>query len=287
MDNDAYQTVTDPSLYAKFRLKNKQNSRNLTLSKDAKILFVCNANAARSQMAQGLYNHYSNSQIAESAGLNPEKQWIEAPTLVEFENLSNKPAKSSETMQEIGVDISEHKRRLMTPDNLGDYELIVNLAEKVQTPAWLKGDNVVWWNVTDPRNESVEKNRIARDEIKVRVEKLLNGEVVDDTDADVVSVLAWTTTPWTLPANLMLAVSPELTYCEVAVEGEKFIVAEEALERVFQDEKHQPIAYEVLRKFPGSELVGKSYKPIDTGSTWPESDKMSTKIGRASCRERV
>lgn len=274
MDNDAYQTVTDPSLYAKFRLKNKQNSRNLTLSKDAKILFVCNANAARSQMAQGLYNHYSNSQIAESAGLNPEKQWIEAPTLVEFENLSNKPAKSSETMQEIGVDISEHKRRLMTPDNLGDYELIVNLAEKVQTPAWLKGDNVVWWNVTDPRNESVEKNRIARDEIKVRVEKLLNGEVVDDTDADVVSVLAWTTTPWTLPANLMLAVSPELTYCEVAVEGEKFIVAEEALERVFQDEKHQPIAYEVLRKFPGSELVGKSYKPIDTGSTWPESDKI-------------
>ena len=103
---------------------------------------------------------------------------------------------------------------------------------------------------------------------------MLFRSVVDDTDADVVSVLAWTTTPWTLPANLMLAVSPELTYCEVAVEGEKFIVAEEALERVFQDEKHQPIAYEVLRKFPGSELVGKSYKPIDTGSTWPESDKI-------------
>ena len=96
----------------------------------------------------------------------------------------------------------------------------------------------------------------------------------DSTDSNATYVLAWTTTPWTLPANLMLAVSPELTYCEVMVEGEKFIVAEEALERVFKDEKHQPIAYEVLRKFSGSELVGKKYQPIDTGSTWPESDNV-------------
>ncbi len=85
-------------------------------------------------------------------------------------------------------------------------------------------------------------------------------------------VLAWTTTPWTLPANLMLAVSPELTYCEVLVDGEKLIVAEEALQRVMQDEKHNPIAYEVVRKFAGSELVGKAYEPLATGSTWPKSD---------------
>ena len=37
---------------------------------------------------------------------------------------------------------------------------------------------------------------------------------LDDEDA---AVLAWTTTPWTLPANLMLAVNPEMTYCEVKV----------------------------------------------------------------------
>lgn len=83
-------------------------------------------------------------------------------------------------------------------------------------------------------------------------------------------ILAWTTTPWTLPANLMLAVSPELTYCEVVVDGDKLIVAKEALGRVFKDEKNQPIDYEVIREFPGSELVGKSYEPLDTGSTWPE-----------------
>ena len=90
------------------------------------------------------------------------------------------------------------------------------------------------------------------------------------------SILAWTTTPWTLPANLLLAVNPEMMYCEVLVDGEKLIIAEEAFERTLQDEKHQPLDYEVLRKFPGSELVGKAYQPLDTGSTWPENDKIHT-----------
>ena len=90
------------------------------------------------------------------------------------------------------------------------------------------------------------------------------------------SILAWTTTPWTLPANLLLAVNPEMTYCEVLVDGEKLIIAEEALERTLQDEKHQPLDYEVLRTFPGSKLVGKKYQPLDTGSTWPENDKIHT-----------
>ena len=90
------------------------------------------------------------------------------------------------------------------------------------------------------------------------------------------SILAWTTTPWTLPANLLLAVNPEMTYCEVLVDGEELIIAEEALERTLQDEKHQPLDYEVLRTFPGSKLVGKKYQPLDTGSTWPENDKIHT-----------
>jgi len=85
-------------------------------------------------------------------------------------------------------------------------------------------------------------------------------------------LLAWTTTPWTLPGNLMLAVSPELIYCEVDVDGEKLIIAEEALERVLKDEKNKPLEYKVLRKFSGGELVGKPYEPLSTGSTWPQSD---------------
>ncbi|MCA9331434.1 isoleucine--tRNA ligase [Candidatus Saccharibacteria bacterium] len=87
-----------------------------------------------------------------------------------------------------------------------------------------------------------------------------------------VHILAWTTTPWTLPANLMLAVSPELTYCEVEVGDDKLIIAQEALDRVLKDDRNKLIDYKVVRELPGSELVGKSYEPLNTGSTWPDSD---------------
>lgn len=89
-------------------------------------------------------------------------------------------------------------------------------------------------------------------------------------------VLAWTTTPWTLPANLMLAVNPEMEYVEVEVNGERLIVAKTALENVMKDEKNKPLEYKVVRTFWGSQLVGKKYEPIDVGSTWPSSDKIHT-----------
>ena len=82
-------------------------------------------------------------------------------------------------------------------------------------------------------------------------------------------ILAWSTTPWTLPANLMLAVNPELTYAEVLVDGERLILAKNAIEQVLTDEKHHPLEYELVREFPGSELAGRAYQPLDTGSTWP------------------
>lgn len=76
------------------------------------------------------------------------------------------------------------------------------------------------------------------------------------------TLLAWTTTPWTLPANTAVAVNKDFTYVEVEVEGERFILAKELLEKVLVDEKHQPLNYEVLRKIKGSELVGLSYEPL-------------------------
>ena len=76
------------------------------------------------------------------------------------------------------------------------------------------------------------------------------------------TLLAWTTTPWTLPANTALAVNDKLTYVEVEVGGETFILAKELLGKVLQDEKHQPLDYTVLRELTGKELVGRSYQPL-------------------------
>ena len=75
-------------------------------------------------------------------------------------------------------------------------------------------------------------------------------------------LLAWTTTPWTLPANTAVAINKDFEYAEVVVEGQKLILAKELLDKVLTDEKHRTLEYEVLRTLKGSELVGKSYEPL-------------------------
>ena len=156
-------------------------------------------------------------------------------------------------------------KQLYEAGKIYEGEKVLMYDTKFATPvskAEVTMDNDAYQTVTDPS-------------VYVKF-RLLSGEVVDDDIEGVegVNILAWTTTPWTLPANLMLAVSPEMTYCEVLVDGEKLIIAEEALERVLQDDKHQPLDYQVLRRFSGGELVGRAYQPLDTGSTYPEDTKI-------------
>ena len=76
------------------------------------------------------------------------------------------------------------------------------------------------------------------------------------------ALLAWTTTPWTLPANTAVAVNKDFTYVEVEVAGEKLVVAKELVAKVFVDEKHQPLEYTVLRELKGKDFVGLSYEPL-------------------------
>lgn len=75
-------------------------------------------------------------------------------------------------------------------------------------------------------------------------------------------MLAWTTTPWTLPANVAVAVHKDEEYSLVEHDGKKFYVASDAVSRVMQNEKHQPLEYSVIKKVKGTELVGKRYEPL-------------------------
>ena len=156
-------------------------------------------------------------------------------------------------------------KQLYEAGKIYEGEKVLMYDTKFATPvskAEVTMDNDAYQTVTDPS-------------VYVKF-RLLSGEAIDDDieGAEGVNILAWTTTPWTLPANLMLAVSSEMTYCEVLVGGEKLIIAEEALERVLQDDKHRSLDYEVLRRFSGSELVGRAYQPLGVGSTYPEDTKV-------------
>ncbi len=71
-------------------------------------------------------------------------------------------------------------------------------------------------------------------------------------------ILIWTTTPWTLPANVAVMVHPDYTYVRARVGDEVYILAEARCEPVF---KEVGLDYEIIESFPGRELEGLKYKP--------------------------
>ncbi len=77
-------------------------------------------------------------------------------------------------------------------------------------------------------------------------------------------ILAWTTTPWTLPSNLGLCVNPEETYAKVkCIDGYTYYMAEALLDTVLSPlAKEGEKAYEVLETYTGKELEYKEYEPL-------------------------
>jgi isoleucyl-tRNA synthetase len=74
---------------------------------------------------------------------------------------------------------------------------------------------------------------------------------------DNTSFLVWTTTPWTLPANLLLAVHPDIDYVYVESEGETLILADALRAEVLGELEHK-----VVRKLKGAELVGMRFEQL-------------------------
>ncbi len=76
-------------------------------------------------------------------------------------------------------------------------------------------------------------------------------------------LLAWTTTPWTLPANVALAVGENIDYVVIEKKDEnveemtRFILAKDRLEAVFGNDK-----YEIIKEIKGKDLIGLEYKPL-------------------------
>ncbi len=84
---------------------------------------------------------------------------------------------------------------------------------------------------------------------------------VKDEDA---YILAWTTTPWTLPSNVALCVNPVESYAKVkAADGKVYYMAEALLDTVLGRLGSEEVkAYEVLERYTGQELEYKEYEPL-------------------------
>ena len=124
------------------------------------ILFVCVENAGRSQMAEGFFNKYApKGYEAISAGTKP---------------LSQINPIAVEAMKEAGIDISNQKSKELTDDMIRNSSNIVNMGcmEKESCPT-LFLQNLLDWNIVDPKGKPIEKVREIRDEIDQRVKELV------------------------------------------------------------------------------------------------------------------
>lgn len=97
---------------------------------------------------------------------------------------------------------------------------------------------------------------------------ILDGEYKDS------SIIAWTTTPWTLPGNVALAINKDFSYLQVDTGSKKIIILKSSLEKI-DTLKKEGEQFSVIKEIKGEELLGLSYQPVfdyyqdlKTDKTW-------------------
>jgi arsenate reductase (thioredoxin) len=139
---------------------NKQKNVQQRQQQDKVILFVCVENAGRSQIAEGFFNqkYAPKGYHAISAGTRPVSQIN--PLAVQ-------------AMNEVGIDISSQKSKIITEDMIRSSAKSVNMGciEKAECPM-LFINNVIDWGIEDPKGKPIEKVREIREEIDRRVEEI-------------------------------------------------------------------------------------------------------------------
>ena len=132
-----------------------------------RVLFVCVENAGRSQMAEGFAEKYGKGKlVVSSAGNKPAEQVN--PVVVE-------------AMKEVDIDISMKKPKLLTFEMAEEADLIVTMGcneQGVCPGPFFKP--TVDWKLEDPEGKAIEKVREIRDDIKRRVQELLEEKANDD-----------------------------------------------------------------------------------------------------------
>ena len=143
----------------------------------------------------------------------------------------------------------EHPYVTLTPDyEAAQISVFGKMAEKGYI---YKGLKPIYWS---PSSESslaeaeIEYHDVKSPSIYVAF-KVVDGKDLLDTDT---SFIIWTTTPWTLPANLGISANPDFDYVQIKADGRKFVVAKDLLETVSKEIGWENV--EVLQEFKGEVL---------------------------------
>ncbi|WP_369201448.1 arsenate reductase ArsC [Streptomyces sp. PU-14G] len=129
------------------------------MSEKPSVLFVCVHNAGRSQMAAAWLNHLAGDRVeVRSAGSAPAD--AVNPAVVE-------------AMYEVGIDITAETPKVLTVDAVQASDVCVTMGCGDACPVF-PGKRYLDWKLADPAGQGVEAVRPIRDEIKARIETLLN-----------------------------------------------------------------------------------------------------------------
>jgi arsenate reductase (thioredoxin) len=130
------------------------------------VLFVCVHNAGRSQMAAGWLMHLADGRIdVRSAGSQPADRIN--PVAVE-------------AMREVGIDITDEQPKLLSPDAVQASDVVVTMGCGDTCP-FFPGKRYEDWVLDDPAGQGIDVVRRVRDEIRDRVQKLVD-ELLKDAD---------------------------------------------------------------------------------------------------------
>ncbi|WP_240372612.1 arsenate reductase ArsC [Brevibacterium zhoupengii] len=123
------------------------------------ILFVCVHNAGRSQMAAGFLRELGADRVeVRSAGSEPAHQLN--PT-------------AAEAMAEVGIDITDQHPKILTPDTVKTSDVVITMGCGDACPIF-PGKRYEDWELDDPAGQGIETVRAIRDDIRARIEALLN-----------------------------------------------------------------------------------------------------------------
>jgi len=135
--------------------------RNYDSFEMKKILFVCVENTGRSQMAEGFFRKIApDGYQGISAGTKPANQIN--PLAIQV-------------MNEINIDISQHKSKLISSKMIKNSDIVVNMGcmDKESCPA-LFVEEIDDWGIQDPKEKPIDQVRKIRDSIETKVNKLVS-----------------------------------------------------------------------------------------------------------------
>ncbi len=192
-------------------------------------------------------------QVEKALGLNSKKEvltygenkFIDKCKVSVFSNIDEWNASTEEL--DYWVDLDNPYRTL---DNNYVESIWWSLKELHKKDLLYEGNKVVPFC---PRcSTPLSSHEVSQGYKEVKEKSLIVKVKLNDDDR---KLLVWTTTPWTLPSNVAIAVNPKLTYVTVEHEGEKLILVDTLVENYFEDAK-------ILEKFSGKSLIKKTYEPL-------------------------